>query len=324
MIMASDIKKANERCKETFHEFGGEIKHAARYRLWLPEALSLKREKGGFLRYFTLPGKWAYDVFFFHNERIIRHAVRGFPDVRFCDNNANYFATAKRLLGNTVGIQANFETVVLMDKREFWDGFPYDIYNLDFCGTCFPKDQPPFSETFQAIVKIIEEHVRKKCFPFVVFLTMKALIDETNAHARQELIDNIESNRAQPEFKSAFDQAIPNTAEFVQRSFCDFILVSIPKLICYLARDHCNVEVRQRAKYARTLGSNKSYYIVKFVFRFVGRDRTSLRITNKSYADNVLQVVRMDNTLTIDNSSITGAVRKSLAQIKNHLKELGY
>ncbi len=322
--MASDIRKANERCIETFHEFGGELKHAARYRLWRPEALSLKQENGRVLKYFTLPGKWAYDVFFLCNEGVIRREVRGFPDVRFCDNNANYFATAKRLLGNTVGIQANFETVVLEDKREFWDGFPYDIYNLDFCGTCFPNDQPPFSETFKAISDIMEAHVYHKYFPFVVFLTMKALIDETNARARQELMDNIESNRAQAVFKNAFDQVIPNTAEFVRRNFCDFIIVSVPKLICHLARDHCGVEVRQRAKYARTSEDGKDYFIVKFVFRFTGQERKSLRITNQNYAANVLQIARLDNILTIDDSSITGEVRRSLAQIKKHLAGLGY
>ena len=139
----------------------------------------------------------------------------------------------------------------------------------------------------------MEGHIHHRCFPFVVFLTMKALIDETNARAREELMQNIESNRAQTEFKHAFDETIPNTADFVRRDFCDFIIVSIPKLICHLARDHCGVEVRQRAKYARTSDDGKEYFIVKFVFRFTGQQRTSLRITNENYAANVVQIVRL-------------------------------
>jgi len=322
--MPSDIKKANQRHVEAFREFGGEIKHAARCRLWLPEAQSLRAEKGEFLKYFTLPGKWAYDVFFLGNNGIIAKSGRGFPDVRFCDNNANYYATAKLLLGNTVGIQSNFEKVVLENKREFWDSFPYDIYNLDFCGTCFPNDQPPFSETFEAITRIIEEHARSGSFPFVVFLTIKALAGETNAQAQKELIGNIESNRAEADFAEAFDQAIPNTVDFVQSRFSDFILLSVPKLICHLARAHCDVDVRQRAKYSRCKPGDAEYFITKFVFKFTQRRRRTLHIRNANYVDNVLRIVQLNDIVTIDNASVTNDVRQSLAEIKTHLQGLGY
>ena len=321
--MTSDIKKINQRNVEAFHEFGGEIKHAARCRLWLPEAHSLKQEKGKCLKYFTLPGKWAYDVFLLENNGIIAKSQRGFPDVRFCDNNANFYATAKRLLGNTIGIQSNFERAVLQDKREFWDSFPYDIYNLDFCGTCFPNDQPPFSQTFEAVTKIIEEHVRRRYFPFIVFLTMKALAGETNMQAQRELVGNIESNRAEPEFAAAFDRTIPDTADFVENRFSDFILLSVPKLICHLARAHCDVDVRQRAKYSRRSRGEAQYFITKFVFKFSRRRRT-LRIRDSHYIDNVLRIVRLDDIVTIENSSITDEVRQSLAKIKSHLRGLGY
>jgi len=322
--MADEIRRINERSVEAFREFGGEIKHAARHRLWLPEARSLKKQRGGFLRYFTLPGKWAYDVFFMEQNEIIARTRRGFPHVRFCDNNPNFYATAKWLLGNTVGIQSNFETAVLQDRQEFWDGFPYDIYNLDFCGTCFPNDQPPFSDTFRAITKIIQEHARARCFPFLVFLTMKALPEETNAQACQELMDNIEANRVEPAFTQAFAAAIPDTAKFVKENFCDFITLSIPKLLCFLARDRCNIDVRQRAKYRRVTDHGDAYFIAKFVFRFDVRPQRSLRIANANYIENILKIVQLDGIVTIDNRSITDEIRKSLAKIKAHLRKSGY
>jgi hypothetical protein len=319
--MADEIRRANERSVEAFREFGGEIKHAARHRLWLPEALSLKKRKGKFLRYFTLSGKWAYDVFFMEQNEIIARTPRGFPDVRFCDNNPNFFATAKCLLGNTVGIQSNFETAVLDDRPEFWGGFPYDIYNLDFCGTCFPDDQPPFSNTFRAITKIIHKHALACCSPFLVFLTMKALPEETNAEACKELMDNIEANRAEPAFRQALTAAIPNTGRFVEENFCDFITVSIPKLVCFLARDQCNVDVRQRAKYQRKPKDGESYFIAKFVFRFDVRPQKSLCIVNTNYVENVLKIIQLNHVVTIDKKSVTKEVRKSLARIRAHLTQ---
>ena len=322
--MADEIRRANERSVEAFREFGGVIKHAARHRLWLPDALSLKNQRGRFLKYFTLPGKWAYDVFFMEQNGIIARTPRGFPDVRFCDYSPNCYATAKWLLGNTVGIQSKFETAVLHNRREFWDGFPYDVYNLDFCGTCFPDEQPPFSDTFQAITEIIQRHVRARYFPFLIFLTMKALPEETNAQARLELMENIEANRADPAFKEAFAAAIPNTAEFAERNFCDFIVISIPKLLCFLARDRCNVEVRHRAKYRRDARDGSGYFIVKFVLRFDARPQRSLRIKNTNYIENILKIVQLDGIITIDNRSVTNDIRKSLAKIKAHLEESGY
>lgn len=321
--MISDIKKINEKTLDIYSDFSGLIKHTARTLLWLPEAQLLKAERNRFLKYFTLPGKWAYDIFFFEIKGIVKRDKRGFPGVRFCDNNSKSYSEAKKLLGNTIGKKENFEKLVLENAQEFWEGFPYDIYNLDFSGTCFPNNQPPFSETFQAINKIILEHLSKNYFPFTIFLTIKAMESETNPEAKKELKGNIEINRRNVNFKKQINSFIPDTDDFITNNFVDFIIISVPKVICHLAENQCDLEIRARAKYARPNDRHVNYYITKFVFKFTRRHyRRTLSIQNENYINNVLSIICLNNVKLINQSSITGSIKQSRRELMTHLTSL--
>ena len=312
----SDIKKISFRSRDSFLEFKDLIKHTARCLLWLPVAKSLKQQKGDYLRYFTLPGKFAWDIFLFEKNNLLKKEARGFPDVRFCDNNAQFYTEATRLLGSTIGIKKNFEELVIEDNKIFWEGFPYDLYNLDFCGTSFPDNQPPFSDTFKAIKKIIYKHAESSAFPFVIFLTIKAKKEETRSEAISELKGNIESNRANPIFNEAITRLIPDINTFVEDKFCDFMIVSIPKLICHLAKDHCNVEIKARSKYKRS-----NYFITKFVFLFTPKIQ-SLVIDNPNYNYNVTEIMRSDNIKEIKSIDITEDIKASHKELKDYIKLL--
>lgn len=318
----SDIKKVNEKTIDAYSDFGGLIKHAARCLLWLPEARALRQEENRCLKYFTLPGRWAWDIFFLEKEGVIQKDSRGFPEVRFCDNNSKSYSDAKRLLGNTIGKKENFERLVLNEQVEFWDSFPYDIYNLDFCGTCFPDNQPPFSETFQAIEKIIEKHVEGNHFPFVIFLTMKAFDGETNPHAKEQLIQNIKTNRANAGLTQQIATVIPNIQHFVAQNFTDFIVISVPKIICHLAKRHCDLDVRSRAKYLRSNDAIGDFFITKFVFKFTRRRQSHLAVMNQNYINNILNIMRLDNVVTIDNNSITQDIRRSSDELKQYIQQI--
>jgi hypothetical protein len=315
--MVSELRKVNKRSIEAYKEFGGKLKHAARCILWLPEAQALKSQKKRFLKYFTLPGKWAWDIFFFECEKIIEKRERGFPDVRFCDNNLESYTTAKKLLGYTIGAKRNFEDLVLNDREEFWDAFPYDIYNLDFCGTCLPDKQPPFSDTFESINKIIEHHVSNRAFPFLLFLTMKAAPNETREEAKRDLIQNIEDNSKIPDFADIVNRVVPNPVDFSQTRFADFIILSVPKVICHLSDAHCKVEVLHRAKYSR-----HGFYITKFVFRFERRRRTRLRLYSHEYEHNIKEIMRLDNVKTIDPAVIDANIQASHNRLQAYIMKL--
>ncbi len=321
--MISDKTKINKKTVDIYPDFSGLIKHTARVSLWLPEAQLLKAERNRFLKYFTLPGKWAFDIFFFEIKEIIKKDRRGFPGVRFCDNNSKSYSEAKKLLGSTIGKKENFEKLVLEDAQEFWEGFPYDIYNLDFSGTCFPNDQPPFSETFKAIDKIILEHFSKNYFPFIIFLTIKAMESETSPEAKRELKENIDINRRNANFKQQINSLIPDTDTFVTNNFVDFIIISIPKVICYFVKNQCDLEIRDRAKYARPNDRNVDYYITKFVFKFTRRHhRRTLSVQNENYINNVLNIICLDNVKLINQSSITESIKQSHGELMTYLTSL--
>jgi hypothetical protein len=320
--MTRNLRKANEKSIEAYREFNDPEKHAARKLIWLPEAKYLKEKKRRYLKYFTLPGKLAFDIFFFEMNDILEHNERGFPDVRFCDNNRVSYATAKKLLGNTVGIRKNFEELVLQDRNIFWDKFPYDIYNLDFCGTCFPDEQPPFSDTFKAISKIIERHTQSNLFPFTIFLTMKALDAEMRVEAKEDLIENIETNRRNSEFADRINSLIPNTKTFVKNSFVDFLIISIPKLLCHLACEQCDMDVISRAKYLRYKPTVGNYHITKYVFRFSKRRQKSLKVRNGKYIENILNVLDISNVKTIDKSCINKEIKDSLNNVIQRIDNL--
>jgi len=320
--MPSNIRKINEKSIDVFSDFGGLIKHTARHLLWLPEAASLRTEKNRFLKYFTLPGKWAWDVFFFEKNGIIEKVERGFPNVRFCDNNVKSYTDAKKLLGNTIGKKEDFERLVLNNHREFWDGFPYDLYNLDFCGTCFPDDQPPFSDTFRSIERIIKDHVKNNHFPFIIFLTMKALDTQTNSEAKRQLKENIETNRQNQAFAANINSLIPDVDNFESTRFVDFIIVSIPKIICHLAKSQCDIEVKVRAKYSRNNSRDGTFFITKFVFKFTRKRQKALTVRNDNYINNIVNIMRLDNITTIDKSSVTDDIRNSLDELKSIIASL--
>src|SRR3990167_5662651 len=274
----SDLKKVNEKTVDSYADFSGLIKHAARCTLWLPEAKSLRQNKNKPLRYFTLPGKWAYDILFFEKEGIIQKDMRGFPDVRFCDNSPKSYSDAKRLLGNTIGKKENF----------------------------------------QAIKKIISKHASGNQYPFIIFLTMKALDSETNPQAKELLIQNIETNRTDANFTQQINALIPDTRTFANQNFVDFILISIPKIICHLSQSHCDVEIKARAKYFRQGG----FYITKFVFKFTHRSRRTHSVNNENYINNVLNIVKLNNAITIDNTSITQDIRQSNLELVQYAEQL--
>ena len=295
----------NDKYLETHADFGDPTKQCARRLLWLPALQSLREEMGRNLRYFTLPGPRALDVLFFQSKGILSHSGRGFADVCFCDKNPQYFAEAKRVLGNTVGILDSFENVVLDRKnlrhRPFWDIFPFDVYNLDFCGTCFPKKQPPFSRTFKAIRLLLNAHASPRNTqktPFLILLTMRASAELTSRKALSQLKENIETNRRDSALTDLINNAVgPNTEVFATQHYEQFILISVPKFLAYLAQNAgISVRVIKRGYYPR---AGSTYHMAKFVFR-CEYSPASLRICTEEYIETVTQALDRTSIMAIN------------------------
>jgi hypothetical protein len=302
------VSPDNDKYLETYADFGGRIKQCARRLLWLPALQSLREEIGCNLRYFTLPGPRAWDVLFFGSNNLLTCNRRGFDDVCFCDNNKQNFLEAKKVLGNTPGILGNFENVILKSQKlrhkPFWDMFPFDVYNLDFCGTCFPKTEPPFSRTFKAILSLLNAHASKmntRRTPFLILLTMKASAGITSREALSQLKTNIETNRRDNALTGQINNAVgADTKMFADAHYQEFILISIPKFLAHIAQGTgISMRVIKRGYYPRSpAGGGSTYHMTKFVFRCV-YNTVSLRVCTDEYIQAVTQALDMTSIIPV-------------------------
>lgn len=314
--------------KEVYRDFGDIIKHESRLRLWLPALIKLKNSLGRELKYFTLPGPKAYDVIRWKTEGIVKHDGKGFPDICFCEYEEANFINAKRILGNTRGIKAKFEDVILAPDskskyRAFWDLFPYDAYNLDFCGTWFESEEP-LSQTFRSIIELINAHVRKGS-DFLLFLTIRIDKNKTNITVINDLKDNLESNRRVPELLSKIQVICGNDInQFIKRNFNTFILISIPKLIAFKIIPQTKklsgkIEDGVQAYYSRG-----RYYIGKFVF-LINKEKTTLRINPPWYTDFVSKCFDLENIVNFGDYRISKHTKDDLIKLKREIKSIeGY
>ena len=305
--------------QEVSRDFGDVVKHEARLKLWLPPLQDLYRELQRPIKYFTLPGSKAYDVVLWEINQLVRHDGKGYPDVCFCDCEHNSFANAKRILGNTRGLLARFEDVVLggKDKRyaAFLDLFPYDVYNLDFCGTCFERCQPPVSNTFRALSTLIEKHIARRAFtPFLLLLTVRIDRGRMNQDVVQDFKDNIETNLNTQTVSESLTQLIEgNLDSFVSNRFENFIMLSIPKLLGFrLVSSYSKARISQvrRCLYARS-----GFHIGKFVFR-IEKEKPGLSISPPWYRDFVQQSADMGDILRIEALQISPDTAEDLKRLR--------
>jgi hypothetical protein len=318
----------NERI-EIQTDFGDEKKHDARLKLWLPALIEIKNFLGRPLKYFTLPGPKAYDIIKWKNENLIKYDGRGFPDVCFCDLDPENYANAKRILGSTIGVRARFEDIIKNKEsdeyRPFWDLFPFDVYNLDFCGTCFERDELPVSDTFNSIIDLINAHISRRSFgKFLLFLTIKIDRNRTNPKVVNDLKSNLESNRRNIDFLPLIDQLIGNGIDqFVNNEFRNFILTSIPKLIAssFIPRSSCKIEKLSRVYYSRKEGSQEEYYIGKFVF-LIGKESPQLKISPQWYRNLVKTSLNIANILPIVQNKISDNTKNDLLKLIRQIQEI--
>lgn len=239
-------------------------KTAAQNRL---RTLQGQRDYG--LRYLTLCGKEAIDIFLFKREGLIMDDGRGFPSVFYVENYYPSFAEVRPLLGRTQGKRISFEELVNQPMFEaFVRRSPFDVVNLDFSGNCFPLNDAPFSTTLRALYHMIE---LQKGSDFDLFVTFKALRSIENSGAVQELAGNMTSNfAAHHEIEQAFRREFHHSPEELQDTdYGLFLLAAFPKIIFgFGANNGFTTSCNGKFIYARTPPGKPRYQMVKFAFAF--------------------------------------------------------
>ncbi len=140
------------------------------------------------LRYFSFPGAGALDIFFLHKRGLLSTSNEGrFCSVYYCERDASVYQKLSGLLGaEAEGFQGMLEEVVLFEDgsdtvgklqpdpaeaptadllrkfaikdrhRRFVDNAPYDVINLDLCGSLGKPLEPPFSHVLKSFFKLAE------------------------------------------------------------------------------------------------------------------------------------------------------------------------
>lgn len=271
-----------EKRQETSSLFICPKKHFVRKNGWLEiararkKAVSNRKETDGYVRYFSLCGKEAVDILLFDREGIIRADRRGYPDVCFCDFSANApkeFAEIKEALGKTRGFNKRFEDLANdTDFEELIQKIPFDIVNLDFCGSCFPSYDEPDSRTLQAIEKIIN---LQSNVSFDLFVTFRARRSDNNVEAIDMLRESMNSNITDfNDIEVTYDKYINKPLDqILNNDYAIFLLLTIPKIILGFSNNfHLSGRCLRRYLYKRLKYENRRlkfiYKIVKFLFSF--------------------------------------------------------
>lgn len=271
-------------------------KHFVRRNGWLvvakkrKEAVSSRNETDGYIRYFTLCGREAIDVLLFEKEDIIRSNIRGYPDVCYCDYSRDgpmEFAILKEALGKTKGFNKKFEDLV--NDRTFVDlikNEPFDVINLDFCGSCFPKYDAPDSATLRAIERLLQ---LQSGISFDLFVTFRARRSEDNSEAIHELEAAMDRNFNDfNKIQVAYNDSVGRPLNDLSvDDYPYFLLTTVPKVILgFAVNSGLNGKCRCRFCYGRRkkIDENKflTYKIIKFIFSFDSKQNNNGHFSERS------------------------------------------
>lgn len=267
-----------ERRKEGTEAYRDPRKHYVRVYGWLPTAskriqqIRQSTNSAQYLRYFTLCGPEILDVKFLATKGLLRKTERGYPDVAFCEEDADSYADAiSRLRSCLLQLKKTFEDAVLQNKLDTY--YPFDIYNLDFSRSCFPRGEPPTSRTMNAVAQLMAKQSEKKR-SFDMFLTFRAEYGSENREALEALMKYMQKNfEEKPELLNAFKKKFGMELDQLKdRRYQQFILVTFPKFVAFRAQDYgFKLTQMQRFWYPRDrpdIQGSVRYYITKFVFSF--------------------------------------------------------
>jgi hypothetical protein len=342
-IIEEDRQLQERKLGEHRRDYTDPIKHFIRRSCWLPAAQERLRKNINtnrtHLRYFTMCAGNAIDIWFFYRiENLLFYDGRGFPNVVFCERLPDEYEKIVRSLGRTNGYYASFEDLILQQKNEdsidFFSRIPFDVYNLDFSGVCFPKREPPFSSTLEAIVTLIEKLGRPEYQPgFDMFFTFRAQKTEENRIAIKYLFRNLRDNRnSHPRFNELIAQRYGDELEGLRDCYHAFLLISLPKYLGRIGKENgFSVSMTYRYYYSRPNRNNPKYQIISFglCFDWIGRDGQIIRgvrqpvprreITTEAYLEMMMQLVRDDIPIVATTKAID---EDNGNQVRQLLKEI--
>jgi hypothetical protein len=285
------------------------VKHYVRLNGWLPAIQHRARRVGRrHLRYLTFCAANAIDVFTFELEGILHRdpKTQRLDGVYFCEMNPDAFNEISTLVGSSeFGFLGKFEEIMLFEDTRETEGlslddiaptardhklrealsiksahqrlsesFPFDVINLDMSGAIFPPYEPPASQMFRAMRRVLE--LQKETSPngrglseFTLFTTTRVAAEEMHPEAIGELQGLVTGNvRRHQSIREVFQEKYGNkeVEEVKNDEFANFFAIGYSKLLLHEAMlRHWDMEYRNVFLYARSRETERLYHIVSTV-----------------------------------------------------------
>ena len=291
------------------------VKHYVRRHAWLPavqDQIQTSIDAGRSPKYLTFCASNAIDVFLFLREKVLRRDPETdvVLDTYFCEKEPTEFNEITRLIGAAdQGFLGNFEEMILFEDdgltmgndirdttkrhrgpvirrrlnikerhRQLKAAAPFDVVNLDICGTFFPPKSGEESPMFRSLQTLLDWHTEasgndQTFKSFTLFLTthMEASIISQEALTHMKgLIDENQSEH--PDFGNELCARFGTTDvdEIATDRFVEFYCMALPKLVIGLAHERgWSTEIKFSGRYRRVREStNDTYWMLSWVGKF--------------------------------------------------------
>ena len=332
MAPFEDIERRRKKAKSSYTDIK---KHYVRLNGWLPVFERYSLARGLELRYFTLCAKYAIDVRYFRQKGLLHYDEQQkiYPTVTFVEKDAQDYAIIAESLGTTrLGIKGDLEEILVNPEEnpesaeKLRDSFPYDIINLDFTGEVVRADDPPYSQTFRAIERIMELQNAADCAEWHMFLTFRACPQTSNHEADNELREIIEGNLNNAAAQAAY-RGRPQPRELVETQYQEFLRIGVTKFLASSSSQRgyaCNLE--SSYIYPRNPPGGPPYHIIKLIVGFrairTARNLPNPQHSRAAYEHSVPQIFR-SNAVDVSPLLSNAATRRHLrADLEPVLEEL--
>lgn len=294
------------------------VKHYVRRQAWLPAAIDQAestRDSGREPKYLTFCAAEAIDIFLFLKEGVLTRDPNtdSVLNTYFCEKDPLVFSEISQKVGpHEQGFFGDFEDMILFEDDEdtrgldfddihsrysrdlrrrlstkarhqrFRSAVPFDVMNLDVCGTFFPPRSGVLSPMLQSIRRLLDWQTESakedtRFDSFTLFLTSHVECGKVNDEAMNDLVTMIETNQAT---YAGFSQALERRFGTIDphiiasNDFVGFYCIALPKVVISEAFQRgWQAQVRfsglyQRSKRTARGAAPTTYSMLAWVGRF--------------------------------------------------------
>ncbi len=343
-------------------------KHFVRRQAWLPAALAqaeASRKAGREPSYLTFCAAQAIDVFLFLREGLLSRDQESdvVLNTFYCERDEVDFNIISQQIGaHDQGFLGDFQDIVLfeddvetsqvddedtfqwrppelrrrLDTRErhrrLRRAAPFDVLNLDICGTFFPPKSGVLSPMLQSMRRILDWQTdcaqeEESFSSFTLFLTAHVECGRINDAAMSELVNMVTANRkTYTGFSKALEIrfGLDDPDAIATEDFTGFYCLALPKVIVseafkrgWLVRTRF-AGLHRRARSHNAGATSSAYSILSWVGRFdlcVSKEQSLGLQHAAEYAEIISELASEPRNVDDDSRKVHGETKANLEEI---------